>query len=195
MENNLSSKGYIKIIAFDFDGVITNLNIDWKSTIHLASKIVGYDIKSLLAFYETCHDTSLFKKVSKEIEKLELEALKNAKPTPFITEFLEKLSKTDAELYVVSMQSTLVVEKFLQQFKLTHYFKGVLSRERFPSKKAQVNHLLSEARVKPNQILLIDDLKKNIIECEELGVKCFHFVRHQDLEATREMWKSISKLL
>jgi len=195
MENNLDAEGSIKVVAFDFDGVITDLNIDWNSAIRLASKVAGYDVRSLLAFYENSHGAPIFQAVSKEIEKVELEALKNAKLTPFIMGFLEKLSKIDVEMYVVSMQSTLVVERFLQQHNLAHYFGEVLTRDRFPSKKAQINYILTQSGVNPNQILLIDDLKKNITECKELGITCYYFMKHQVSDTIREAWKQIFKLI
>jgi HAD superfamily hydrolase (TIGR01509 family) len=195
MENNLGSRGNIKVVAFDFDGVITDLNIDWGSAIRLASKVAGYDVRSLLAFYENSYDTPIFQVVSKEIEKVELEALKNAKLTPFIMGFFERLSKIGVEMYVVSMQSSLVVERFLQQHNLAHYFREVLARERFPSKKAQISYILTQSGVNPNRILLIDDLKKNITECKELGMTCFHFMKHQDSDTIRDTWKQIFELI
>jgi beta-phosphoglucomutase-like phosphatase (HAD superfamily) len=194
MENSLNLKNKVKVIALDFDGVITNLNIDWNSAIRLASTVAGYNIKSLLAFYESSYGTPIFQKVSREIEKLELDALKNAGPTPFVKEFLQEISKDSRETYVVSMQSAPVVEKFLHHHDLVCYFKEILTRERLPSKKAQIEYILEKSRVSPNRVLLVDDSEKNIAKCKELGVTCFYFARRQNLRKTKEMWKSIVDL-
>ena len=112
MENSVNLKKF-KIIALDFDGVVTNLNIDWKSAIGLASAIAGYDVKSLLTFFEASEGKPIFQTVSREIEKLELEALKNAELTPFVKDFLQKISEMHIDLYIFSMQSAVVVKKFL----------------------------------------------------------------------------------
>lgn len=193
MENNLSLKS-VKIIALDFDGVITDLNIDWSSAIRLASEIAGYELNSLLAFYEASHSTPVFYSVSRRVEELELDALKNAKPTPFIAEFLNEISKKVQEIYIVSMQSTVVVEKFLKQNNLAQYFREILTREKFPSKKAQINYLVHKANISPNQILLVDDLKKNITECRKLGIQCFYFRKSRNPRVIRRAWKFILEM-
>jgi len=194
MENSVNSNK-VKVIALDFDGVVTNLNIDWHAAIRLASTIVGYDIKSLLTFYEAKYGTPIFQTVSKRIEQLELEALKEAKLTPFIREFLQKLSEMHIETYVVSMQSALVVKKFLSEHDLTSYFKDIVTRERYPSKTAQVTRVLEKSGVCPDQVLLVDDSARNISKCKELGVICFHFARQQNPRKTREMWNSILNIV
>jgi HAD superfamily hydrolase (TIGR01509 family) len=190
MENSVNLNE-VKIVALDFDGVITNLNINWKSAIRLASTIAGYDVKSLLTFFEASAGKPIFQTVSKGIEKLELEALKNAKLMPLITDFLQKISEMHIDVYIVSMQSAGVVKKFLGDHGLTGYFKDVITREICPSKKAQVACLLDNSGVRPDEVLLVDDLARNISKCRELGVKCYHFARQQDPQKTREMWNSI----
>ena len=86
MANNIEKTGKIKTVAMDFDGVITSLNINWKAAVHQASTIVGHDIKSLNLFYEECLDTEDFQKVSSEMEKTELKALKRATVLPYVKE-------------------------------------------------------------------------------------------------------------
>jgi len=181
----------VKIVALDFDGVVTNLNIDWHYAIRLASAIAGYDVKSLLTFFEASEGKPIFQTVSREIEKLELEALKKAELKPFITDFLQKISERQIDAYIVSMQSARVVKKFLGEHGLTRFFKDVITRERCPSKKAQVMYLLDNSGVRADEVLLVDDLARNISKCQELGVRCFHFARHQNSRKTREMWDSI----
>jgi FMN phosphatase YigB (HAD superfamily) len=190
MENSVNLSK-VKIIALDFDGVVTNLNIDWNSAIRLASAIAGYDVKSLLTFFEASEGKPIFQTVSRQIEKLELEALKNAELTPFITDFLQKISEMHIDVYIVSMQSARVVKKFLGEHGLTRYFRDIITRERCPSKKAQVTCLLDNSGVRADEVLLVDDLLRNISKCQELGVRFFHFARQQNSRKTREMWNSI----
>jgi HAD superfamily hydrolase (TIGR01509 family) len=194
MENSVNLSK-VKIVALDFDGVVTNLDVDWHSAIRLASTMAGYDVKSLLTFFEASEGKPIFQTVSTEIEKLELEALKSAEVTPFITEFLQKISEKHIDAYIVSMQSALVVKKFLDEHGLTRYFKDVITRERCPSKKAQVTCLLENSGVRANEVLLVDDSARNISKCQEMGVKCFHFARQQNSRKTRELWNSIFNIV
>ena len=194
MENSVNLSK-VKIVALDFDGVVTNLDIDWHSAIRLASAIAGYDVKSLLTFFEASEGKPIFQTVSTEIEKLELEALKNVEVTPFITEFLQKISEKHIDAYIVSMQSARVVKKFLDEHGLTRYFRDVITRERCPSKKAQVMCLLDNSGVRADEVLLVDDSARNISKCQELGVKCFHFARQPNSRKTRETWNSIFNIV
>jgi HAD superfamily hydrolase (TIGR01509 family) len=195
MENSLGPRKEVKVLALDFDGVITNLDVDWNSAIHMASTIAGYDVRSLLAFYESSHGTPVFQRVSKEMEELELKALRNAEPTPFVKEFLQKVSESRIETWIVSMQSALAVEKFLQEHGLTSCFREILTREGYPCKKAQIAQVLKKSGVSPEEILLVDDSKMNITNCKELGIRSFHFARRQDAARTRKMWNLITDLI
>jgi beta-phosphoglucomutase-like phosphatase (HAD superfamily) len=194
MENrvNLSK---VKIVALDFDGVVTSLDIDWDYAMQLASARTGYDVKSLLTFFEASEGKPIFQAVSREIEKLELEALKSAEVAPFVADFLQKISERHIDAYIVSMQSARVVKKFLDAHGLTRFFKDVITRERCPSKKTQVKCVLDNSGVRADEVLLVDDLARNISECRELGVRCFHFARQQNSRKTREMWNSILNIV
>jgi len=195
MANNIDSTRKVKAVALDFDGVITNLDIDWNAAIRQASEIVGHDIKSLITFYENNFGTPIFQKVSNEMEKIELDTLTTAQASPFIEEFLQKLSEKKVEVYIVSMQSFDVIKKFLEQHGLTGYFKGIIARERCPGKKAQVAFISEETGISPNQVLFVDDSKRNINNCKELGVACFYFQRKQKPRETRDAWNDILSLI
>jgi len=195
MANSVDETRKVKAVALDFDGVITNLDIDWNAAIRQASSIAGQDIKSLLTFYEKYFGTSIFQKVSSEMEKIELEASRKAQVLPSVKGFLRKLSQQKVEAYVVSMQSFMVVKGFLDQHELTEFFKGIITRERCPSKKAQVEYILKETRNSPEQILLVDDSRRNINLCKELNVICFYFQRNQDLNKSEETWNKVLNLI
>jgi len=195
MANSVDETRKVKAVALDFDGVITNLDIDWNAAIRQASSMVGQDTKSLLTFYEKNFGTSIFQKVSSEMEKIELEASRKAQVLPSVTEFLRRLSQKKVEAYVVSMQSFKVVKGFLDQNGLTGFFKGIITRERCPSKKAQVECILKETRNSPEQILLVDDSKRNINLCKELNVRCFYFQRNQGLNESKQTWNKVLNLI
>jgi len=185
----------IKAVAFDFDGVITNLDVDWKAAIQLASKIAGYDVKSLITFYEVSWGTPVFQKVSEEIEKTEVQAMKKAEPKPFIKGFLQTISESNIQTYVVTMQSATAVNKFLELHDLEDCFKEIITREKCPNRKAQVRYIIEKLKIDPKEILLVDDSERNISICKELGIACYHFSRHQNPNKTKKSWSQISKIV
>jgi HAD superfamily hydrolase (TIGR01509 family) len=198
MANNLEFTR-IKAVALDFDGVMANLDLDWKVAIRQASEIAGYDIKSLITFYEKCFGTPLFQEISAKMEKLEMQALKTSPILPQVKETVEKLVERKADLYIVSMQSYLVIKTFLDQNGLAGYFKEIVTREKCPDKKAQVEYVLKTYNVNPSQLLLIDDSKRNIALCSELGISCFHFQNRvqffrNDI-AAKDLWSKVLSLL
>jgi HAD superfamily hydrolase (TIGR01509 family) len=202
MASDIEKTRIIKIIALDFDGVITNLDINWNDAIRQASAIIGYDAKSLLLFYENNFGTSIFQKVSTEMEKIELEAIKKAQVLPFVKETLQKFAEKKIDVYIVSMQSFRVVNEFLNQHGLNSYFQGIITREKCPCKKAQVEYLIKETSISPEDVLFIDDSKRNINLCSKLGVICFHFqrnsfsfLRKNPQDAAKETWDNVLNLV
>lgn len=190
MANNINSK--VSAVALDFDGVIANLEIDWKKAIKQGSKIVGYDIKSLLLFYEECFGTAIFQKVSSETEKIELEALKKSQTVPHVAEFLQKLSEKHIEIYIVSMQSQRVIQTFLNQQGLNNYFKEIVTREQYPTKQAQVQYVAKKASGK---VLFVDDSKRNIENCKGLDVLSFYFARNPAPKDAEKAWHELLNLV
>ena len=185
----------VKAVAFDFDGVITNLSIDWKDAIRKASQIAGYNVKSLLTFYETCHGTDLFRKVSVEMEKLELEAAKTAQPKPALEDLLRNLKTSQIPLFIVTMQSQKPIHAFLSQHRLSSYFSGIITREDCPNKVAQIQCAAKHAGLHPSQILLVDDHWRNIEKCKELGAVCLQVKTVQSQKEAKETWGKILKLV
>ena len=190
MANNINSK--VSAVALDFDGVIANLEIDWKNAIKQGSKTAGYDIRSLLLFYEECFGTPIFQKVSSETEKIELEALKKSQKVPYVAEFLQKLSEKNIEIYIVSMQSQRVIQTFLNQQGLNKYFKEIVTREQYPTKQAQVQYV---TKTTSGKVLFVDDSKRNIENCKGLGVLSFYFARNPEPKDAEKAWRKLLDLI
>lgn len=194
MENSLNQKKKVRVVALDFDGVITNLTINWNNAKRLASRIAGYEVKSLLAFYEVSFGKPIFQTVSMEVEKLELQAVKEAQPSPFVGDFIHRLVENQIVIYVVTMQSMLVIEEFLSQHDLRGYFQGIVTRETCPSREAQIRYILQKTGFTPGETLLVDDSERNLTRCRELGIECFRFERNPIPHEARQMWNSILKM-
>ncbi len=184
----MASSVKIVAVALDFDGVIANLEVDWNDVIRKISKIAGQDIKSLLTFYEANFGVPIYQKVSAEIENIELEALKKTQLVPFVAEFLKSLQEKQMPVYVVSMQTAKVIQVFLDQQGLSSYVKEVVTRDRFPSKRAQVDYV---TKTVGGRVLLVDDLKRNLISCQDLNVMCFHFQRTKKPKDAKKSWDRI----
>jgi phosphoglycolate phosphatase-like HAD superfamily hydrolase len=191
MASSINQK--VSAVALDFDGVIVNVEMDWKAAIKLASKISGQEVKSLLTFYEQNFGTPIFQKVSGEIEKLELEALKTSPQVPYIEETLKALTEKKIPVYIVSMQTSKALTGYLEQHGLASYIKEVVSRERFPSKRAQVQYVTSKET--GDQVLFVDDLKRNLDSCRDLGVVCYLFQRTNKPKDAKEAWNKLFSLI
>jgi HAD superfamily hydrolase (TIGR01509 family) len=191
MANNIDKAGRVKVVALDFDGVITSLEIDWKAAIRQASTIAGYDVRSLILFYENSFGALIFEKVSSEMEKIELEAAMKSQLLPYVKETLQKLTEKQVQIYIVSMQSYRVIKEFLDKHGLANYFKGIITRERCPGKKAQVEFLIRELGISPSRILFVDDSRRNISLCKELGVTCFLFQSKNNTKDVKRVWNKV----
>lgn len=191
MASSLNQK--VSAVALDFDGVIVNVEVDWKEMIKLASKVSGQEVKSLLVFYANnfCHPT--FHKVSQAIEKYELEALKTSPQVPYIEDTLKALAEKKIPVYIVSMQTTRAITDYLEQHGLAGYIKEVVSRERFPDKRAQVQYVISKEV--GGQVLFVDDLKRNLDSCRDLGVVCFLFQRTNKPKDAKDAWNKLLSLI
>jgi phosphoglycolate phosphatase-like HAD superfamily hydrolase len=183
----------VSAVALDFDGVIVNVEVDWKQMIKKASEISGQEVKSLLTFYEQNFGTSTFEKVSPEIEKVELEALKTSPQVPFIEDTLKTLAEKKIPIYIVSMQTKRAITGYLEQHGLSGYIKEVVSRERYPNKRAQVQYVTTQTA--GGQVLFVDDLKRNLDSCRDLGVVCFLFQRTNKPKDAKEAWNKLFSLI
>ena len=155
----------IKAMALDFDGVITNLDVDWNAVIRRASQIVGQDIKSLITFYENNHGTPIFQKVSVEMEKIELQAIKTAQPKPHIEDFLQKLKEKQVPVYIVSMQSLKPIKTFLDQHCLASYFNGIITEKTAPANQHNWNTFQNKQELAPAKSCLLmmpNETSKNV---------------------------------
>lgn len=183
----------VAAVALDFDGVIVNVEVDWKEALKLASTCTGQEVTSLLTFYEQYFGTSVFAKVSAEIEKMELEALKSSPQVPYIAEFLNAVKQKNVLVYIVSMQTERVIRHYLEAHGLAGFIKEVVGRERFPSKRAQVQYVISQTPW--GEVLFVDDLKRNLDSCRDLGVICSFFPRNQTAKDAKESWRRLLELI
>jgi len=102
----------------------------------------------------------------------------------------EALELFKGRRHLASMQSQRVLETFLERNDLRKYFSEVLGRERFGSKRKQLEYILE--REKGNMVYFIDDLQRNIDSCSDLGIECVLLRRWEGetlLQKVRELLK------
>jgi len=161
-----------KVFILDFDGIITSLNINWSKVRKEASKIAGFKIPSLIKFFENNFGTELFLKVSKLVEKYEIIAIKDAKPYPDVKRSLEVLTNLGKVIFLATMQATNPVITFLKKYDLNKYFKKILTRDMFRSKKDQLKYVLENINLPSKTVVFIDDSHHNFEICKKLELEC-----------------------
>ena len=155
------------VLVLDFDGVVAKLNVDWMKVYSRVSEIAGYKVTDLITFWKNTYGTSIYDKANKIIEEYEMEAISKSE---IYDDVIEALELFKGRKYLASMQSQKVLEIFLEKHNLRKYFYEVLGRERFGSKRKQLEHILE--REKGNKVYFIDDLKRNIDSCNDLEIEC-----------------------
>ncbi|AKG39133.1 hypothetical protein MA03_07610 [Infirmifilum uzonense] len=164
----------MKVIALDFDGVLTSLNINWRRVREVASLRAGFRIESLLDFWRDNFGSKIFQDISDVVREFEERAVETAKPFEEAVKLVEEAFKRGIKVYIVSMQSRSSILRFLEKFSLLEHISGVFSREDFPTKREMLRRILQIEKIEPSELIFIDDLKRNLDECRDLGVKCVH---------------------
>lgn len=162
-----------KLILLDFDGVITNINIDWDSLRKIISAKLGFPISSFNHFFQHNFNSLEFDRVDKIVEQYELQAIKQSKPFDDVNSFLEHISYPK---FIVSMQSEKALLLFLKKYNLINYFIKIYGRHNFGSKKNQICNILSFTR-DFDEIILIDDSHENCLMASRMGLSTINFNR------------------
>jgi phosphoglycolate phosphatase-like HAD superfamily hydrolase len=165
-----------KVLVLDFDGIITDLNVDWKLVISKLSQHFGHEIQNLIIFWKESFGTEAFNESSKLVEKYELKALSKARPYDDVEPFLKSFN---GRKYVASLQSQKVLDLFLEKYGLKRHFTQVLGRDNFGCKRRQLEYIIK--REKDKDIIFIDDSLTNILECENLKVHKILFQREKGI--------------
>ena len=173
------------VLVLDFDGVVAKLNVDWMKVYSRVSEIAGYKVTDLITFWKNTYGTSIYDKANKIIEEYEMEAISKSE---IYDDVIEALELFKGRKYLASMQSQKVLEKFLEEYGIRKYFKEVLGRDRFGSKRRQLMYILEKER--GNKVYFIDDLQRNVDSCIDLEIECIIIRRYEGeslLEKIREI--------
>jgi hypothetical protein len=89
------------------------------------------------------------------------------------------------------MQSQKVLEKFLEEYGIRKYFKEVLGRDRFGSKRRQLMYILEKER--GNKVYFIDDLQRNVDSCIDLEIECIIIRRYEGESLLEKIRKIVAR--
>ncbi len=157
------------IIALDFDGVITRLDVDWEKVRREASRILGQEVRSLIELLESCYGTPLFHLISSLIRVYEEDSIDRATPFEDAVLFLKNVRYV--KVYIATMQPRDLVYKFLSKHSLLNHVYDVLGRDEFGSKLNQLKYIVDIEKISPRMIMLIDDSYRNIMYARVLGTR------------------------
>ncbi len=169
------------VLILDFDGVLVNLGIDWVKVRKEVSNAIGREIYSLNDFWETHFQIGEFEAASRQVERHELDAIAKLNPKDIskLKKTLERAVKPHVTCYIASLQSEAALNRFLDVHGLAKYFKAVLGRCTYGSKRNQLEHIMKQEGGDA-KLVMIDDSKAVCRLCEELGIKCILFERSKD---------------
>ena len=167
-----------KVLILDFDGVITDLNVNWKLVKSELSQHFGYEIQNLAIFWKESFGTEVFNEASRLVEKYELKALSKARPYDDVEPFLKSFN---GRKYIASLQSQKVLDLFLEKYDLKRYFTQVLGRDNFGCKRRQLEYIIEREKDELKGIIFIDDSLTHILECENLRVHKILFQREKGM--------------
>lgn len=175
----------IKVIIFDYDGVIVDSFSEVHKTYLKMCKELGKKCPGTLEGFKKIYGHSSSEAYNQlgfseedilkgnEIYKREVG---NSKPTPFegIKEVLEVLSK-DYLLIVLSSSYNKEIGQKLKNFGLMRYFKDILGRESVKIKRFEkvgaIKEILKKYNLDSSEILLIGDRNVDFSEGSRAGLK------------------------
>jgi phosphoglycolate phosphatase-like HAD superfamily hydrolase len=174
----LNQKSSPEVFIFDLDGIIANLGVDWSAAKREIKVKTGIIVNGFLDFFEASWKTPDFEKVSRIVEKFEVEAASKCTIFPDAKPALELLYKRGLRCYLASMQSVKAIEFLEEKYGLKKYFRKSIGREDAGSKKGELELALSFEKEFPRErIVFIDDQRRHMVPCRELGILCLHFDR------------------
>lgn len=182
----------VKAVVFDFDGVVTRLDIDWARVRRLVATIVDRPVASLLRLLEELWNTPHYELISSVIELYELDAVERAKPFPDVPHALSMLRERGIDVYMATMQSRGPVDLFLHKHGLREHFRSVFTREDCPTKRCMLRLISTNFGIPFSSMVFVDDREEYGRDSRGLGVLFLHVVNDYN---TPVLAQELAKLL
>jgi len=158
----------IKHLIFDLDETLIRLPVDWPAVYEEVRRSLEISFTDLLNLLTELWGTKDYGKVSRLIEKFELEALNRVYILDNSRELVLNLSKK-FKLSLVTLQGRNVVEKILSGLGIRKIFEVVVTRDGAPTRFLQLRRVLDETGFRPEETLVIGDKLDDIESALKLG--------------------------
>ena len=197
----------IKAIAFDIEGVLVNqikrkksiqgklakeFNIKNKNWIKLIKPVIKLSSRGKITKKETLIRTkNILKENPKKIMNvLETFYKRSYKINKTMINLSKKLRKNGYKVIIISNLGHLAKEILVENKSMKHFNKKIISCEIKSSKPSEkiFKIALKKSNTKPNEMIFIDNLQKNIEASNNLGIKSILFKNN------RELIKELNKL-
>lgn len=188
----------IKTIIFDIGGVLLYIEDSSNAIFRQLAKEFGIPEDKSMAFHAKYLDRMLVGKIStnaffllfkKEFHvkgnvkaAYEAAALKHSKPNGQLLKLIDKLSE---HYPIVALSNGTAMRAIMDQhFDIYSHFNNVFLSYKLkmvkPSKRIY-QEVLKKMKLKPEEVLFIDDKESNLKVARELGIKCIQFNNNAQL--------------
>jgi len=170
----------ITSILFDIDGTLVQLPINWNDVVTTIRSSLKDGRISFLGFVAKYHGTDLFWQIHKQLEELELEAVKDMRILDNASKYLSRVCKRYSVGFI-TMQSRTVAEKILSILGVDRCPNslGVLStREDSRSRIEQIARAVKAVGVEPKHVLFIGDKVLDAVAAVLNGVNAIVVLRN-----------------
>lgn len=172
-----------KLLVFDFDGTIVNLNCDWKGLKEELTSLCFNEYKLKIDFsYLNKGIMQIMRKLSPQeqkriyriIERYELEGVENITPIQPVIDFIKKNNhKTKA---ILSSNTRKAIIAGLKSFKLKLCFGLIISRREVKNQKPHPEgfyRIMDYFKLQPHEAVFIGDGDTDFMLGRKAGVPTF----------------------
>ena len=173
----------LKVVAFDFDGVLVdslthNLEITNSVCKRFGAKkaITSEDLQEINAmsfdavarFMGVPEDN--FDECLKIINKHLVDTYDKLLPFDGINDAIERLYNSSLKLIIVTHNTELAVSAFLKKYNLLRYFTMILGAETLGDKDKKLLYAMDELNISPNEIVMLGDSVGDITTAMKVDV-------------------------
>ena len=194
----------VKVILFDFGGVLGNNDDEWENTFSEIPEVTGLTPEELRVLFFIrwpelkvgTKDVSyvwelIAEKSKKPIDPDKLEEIyeKDIYIDEAVIEIALKLKKADYKMAILANAAKRWMDVKIEKGNLDKIFEKIYSSADLGMKKPDLDvyeHVIKDLNVAPEEILFIDNLERNTLAAEKLGIKCIVFKNVKQLKEDLE---------
>ncbi len=188
----------IRGIIFDLDGTLVRLPIRYDLIQNNLKKIFNTqdEFKPLIASIvsHAKGDTSKINKAFESICKEESRAADDLEIIENAFAVLEFFKSKQLKLGLVTMQCRKAVEKVMSKFDHHNVFSSVISRDESYDRKEQIEKMLKNLQLTPDEALVVGDRIHDIVSAKKAGCQAILVNREKSMQVDVETIEKLSNL-